>query len=316
MIREVFQRGVGYVEVRNKEIFLCNDGVPFIKKRMERFLRFSSSYLINGGDGFYLILLQDRTGRPNGMFPKSCYQAFWNDIIKKFDLKIMMYSRMPEDTRNIICIPNPVLVNGLEKVNKRIQRGRDRGSAVINDLFYIGSTRPYSERHIIAQMLLKEGFKNVKITYNKIFDEFYEKNDIQDILSPCVSFSEHYKYTMLLDLANWGEPSWHMYKKFLTGNLVITYNKSDVREFYYDQMINGIHWVYLNDSSQLVKTVKYYQANPALARKIGREGCLKMIEILSSVASVLESSLARGRNDEGSVDLKSLLNLSLFRCES
>src|SRR4051812_49356375 len=98
MIKEVFDKGFGYIKVVDGKIFYCDESsAVMIRNRLQNFLISGSDLLRKGPNGFYLIFLNDRTSRPNGLFQKESYHKFWEEIVLKYNLNVMMHSQSPKD---------------------------------------------------------------------------------------------------------------------------------------------------------------------------------------------------------------------------
>lgn len=179
--------------------------------------------------------------------------------------KLPIFSFCSEYTNNTILLPNYYIMNKSIKIHKDIYNFNNK----IPIIFFIGkSTGNYNpelnERIQTAIYAYDKPFCYIKLSSLERNVDFKYKSDI--LINKQIPINYQLKYKYLLTIDGHGT-SFDRFIWQLASNSLVFKLKSDKKEYFYDSLKNGVHYVEVTHLNMKEK-YEYYENNPNIAINI------------------------------------------------
>lgn len=250
----------------------------------------SNKNIIPDGDGFYLIAISERIKYTN--FEYDISNADFK-ILEENDIKIGVSTKLENDSKNIITIPNYfLLMDRYEDFDKTsIEYNWDNK---INDLIYMGSLNCEFRKNIINN-LRADGLNQLFTRENNLTLSSNGTYSISHI-------NEHSKYKFILDLPTDHEfnydYSWTIFKKFYFKSLVFHIELPEKHYTYFNENFeNGKDWIICKDVNDFKIKYNYYINHQSEAKEIAENGYNKMVSIHQNIHNEYKKYLEKCKNN-------------------
>jgi hypothetical protein len=249
----------------------------------------SNKSIIPDEDGFYLIVISERIKYINFEYdiPNADFK-----ILEENDIKIGVPTKLENDSKNIITIPNYfLLMDTYENFDKSfIEYNWD---IKINDLIYMGSLNCEFRKNIINN-LRADGLNQLFTRDNNLSLSSNGNHSISH-------FNEHSKYKFILDLPTDHEfnydYSWTLFKKFYFKSLVFHIELPEKHYTYFNENFeNGKDWIICKDVNDFKIKYNYYINHQSEAKEIAENGYNKMISIHQNIHNEYRKYLEKCKN--------------------